>query len=183
MMIVKILIWTGLSIVTFAFLVGLIFVLLTVFGDNSEVAAVDMPSTDSTNIKLLSKKQNEVDSTQAVLEKLGSELFFSQLEKDSLRDVIGFKDGLIAGYEKTIVQLKERLTALNERSVSIKELAKTYETMKPNEIRPILEKVDDTTVIVLYKNMSSRNRKSIFQALPGDRAAAITKQIAGVSEG
>jgi flagellar motility protein MotE (MotC chaperone) len=72
------------------------------------------------------------------------------------------------------------LAASQNQQANIKELAKTFETMKTSEIGPILKKVDNATVIALYKNMGSRSKKMILTALSNDRAAEITQELAGM---
>ncbi len=181
----KILLWTGIGVGGFIVLIVIIFLALSFLEpvDENPVAAEPPDQNASTQATLPPVEESELDSLKTQIKDLKSMLFFANLEKDSLIEQIEFRDGLIEGYKKTIDNLNKDLLGANKRSVSIKELAKTYETMKPGEMRPILEKVDDETVIAIYKNMSSRSRKSIFQALPGDRAAIITKRLAGVQTG
>ena len=55
--------------------------------------------------------------------------------------------------------------------------------MKIAEMQPILEKLEDHTILELYENISSRNRKNILMALSAQRAARITQKIANTSMG
>jgi flagellar motility protein MotE (MotC chaperone) len=180
----KILLWSGIGVVAFVALVGIIFVVLTYLEPVEEelppAAAVtgDVNSTPGGD-----QRQVLIDSLENEIQELTSKLFFVELERDSLLNEVNFKEGLIEGFKKTIEKLNQDLLAANKRAVSIKELAKTYETMKVEEMRPILKKIDDETVIAIYRNMSSRNRKNLFQALSDERAAAITKRLAGVATG
>jgi len=75
--------------------------------------------------------------------------------------------------------VEKSVQTLKNKKISIKELAKTYETMKVSEIKPILDNVDDDTVIALYKNMGTRTRKNLIKSLSGGRAAQITEKLAG----
>jgi len=181
----KILLWMGIGVGGFIVLIVIIFVILSFLEPVDEnLQAAELPGQNASIPAAVQQVEpSELDSLKSEIKDLKSVLFFANLEKDSLIEQIEFRDGLIEGYKKTIDRLNKDLLGANKRSVSIKELAKTYETMKPGEMRPILEKVDDETVIAIYKNMSSRSRKSIFQALPGERAAIITKRLAGAQTG
>lgn len=122
---------------------------------------------------------SKADSLSKVIDKLSSDLFFTNLALDSLTEQITLKDGLIENYLNQVEALEKDLLTRNDKSSNIKDLAKTYETMKVAEIKPILERVDDETIMALYKNMGTRTRKIILQALSGPRAAQITEKLAG----
>ena len=76
-------------------------------------------------------------------------------------------------------ELLNKLEMAKRQVISIKDLAKTYESMKPEEMKPILSNLDDGTVIAIYNSMSGRNKKIIFKALNPKRAAEITELLAG----
>lgn len=175
--------WIGIIIGSFVVLVGIIFAILTFIEPGDENKAAIITENKSTSPQLLDEKQLEIDNLIGEIKKQKNELFFSKLIVDSLGEALRFSNSLINGYKDTIEKLNEDLLAKKKVEVRIKELAKTYETMKVEEMRPILAKVDDETVIAIYENMSSRSRKTIMNALSGERAAMITIRLAGVNKG
>jgi len=188
----KIVLWSGIGLGVFVALVGIIFVILTYLSPDPEPAQraaetkpeqeviQQLPSdvTEQVSTQVAAQLTN-TDSLEAVLGDVRSDLLFTKLRADSLQQRIIFIDGLVVEYEKTIANLNDQVLAKQVQSSRIKDLAKTYETMKPVEIKPILANVTDETVIALYENMSSRTRKVILNSLPGNRAAVITQQLAG----
>jgi len=98
---------------------------------------------------------------------------------DSLNNQLMIQENLINKYKNKNEELLNRLELAKRQVVSIKDLAKTYESMKPEEMKPILSNLDDGTVIAIYNSMSSRNKKTIFKALNPKRAAEITELLAG----
>lgn len=172
--------WIGIGLGTFVILVVGIFILLNFLDPMDNDMQIDIAvSNIAISKKMIMQKQSEIDSLNNKIEKLNSDLFFSNLNNDSLREQTKFKNNLIEQYKKNINILNKNLLAATKTKVSIQELAKTYDTMKTEEMRPILEKVNDRTVIAIYKNMNSRKRKDILKALSSERAAAITQRLAG----
>ena len=172
--------WIGISLGAFVVLIVGIFILLNFLEPMDEDMQIDIAASNITiSKKMIMQKQSEIDSLNSKIEKLNSDLFFSNLTNDSLKEHTKFKNNLIEQYKKDINKLNKNLLAATKTKVSIQELAKTYDTMKTEEMRPILEKVNDKTVIAIYKNMNSRKRKDILKALSSERAAAITQRLAG----
>lgn len=176
--------WIGIVIGFFVALVGITFAVLSFLEPEDEnVQMAFVLENKSVASQLLNNKQVEIDSLLETVGKLKNELFFSNLSIDSLGEALEFDKKIISIYEDTIGRLNNDLLVRNKGKIRIKELAKTYETMKTEEMRPILENVDDDTVIAIYENMSSRSRKTIMKALSGERAAKITIRLAGVNSG
>jgi flagellar motility protein MotE (MotC chaperone) len=98
---------------------------------------------------------------------------------ESLNNQLMIQENIIKEYKNKNEELLNRLELAKRQVVSIKDLAKTYESMKPEEMKPILSNLDDGTVIAIYNSMSSRNKKTIFKALNPKRAAEITELLAG----
>jgi flagellar motility protein MotE (MotC chaperone) len=98
---------------------------------------------------------------------------------DSLNNQLMLQEKLINEYKNINKELLNKLELAKRQVISIKDLAKTYESMKPEEMKPILSNLDDGTVIAIYNSMSSRNKKTIFKALNPKRAAEITELLAG----
>ncbi len=98
---------------------------------------------------------------------------------DSLNNQLMLQEEIINEYKNRNEELSNKLEMAKRQVISIKDLAKTYESMKPEEMKPILSNLDDGTVIAIYNSMSSRNKKTIFKALNPKRAAEITELLAG----
>jgi len=178
----KIFRWGGIGFGVFVVLVIGIYLLLKHLEPMDEKSQIETAANNYlTSVQLLMHKQSEIDSLNGCIEKLKSDLSFLNLTNDSLKAQSEFKNNLIEEYKKNINQLNNKLTAATKTTVSIQELAKTYESMKAEEMRPILQKVSDKTIIAIYKNMNGRKRKDILNALSSERAAAITQQLAGAS--
>ncbi len=176
----KLLIWLGLGVVVFIILVGAIFGVLTYMQSKNEPAAPELLAENGTlNPEILAQKQAEIDTLNAEIARIKGELFNTKLVSDSLLNNNQFISGLLSEYKTTVDDLNDKLLKKQKQAQKIKELAKTYESMKVDEIRPILKNVDDVTVIALYENMSSRSRKIILNSLSSERAALITQQLAG----
>lgn len=177
----KILLIAGAAIGVFALITAITFVMLTIMlPDQNATATAETPEENS---DYLAKSKAEIDSLVNIINDLKSQLFFTDIQKDSLINQLDFREKIISGYELQIAGLNDDLLIVNKKKINIKELAKTYESMKPKEMRPIFSKIDDNTLIAIYQNMSNRNRKNLILALKSERAALITQQLAGVTAG
>ena len=101
---------------------------------------------------------------------------------DSLNNQIMLQQNLTNEYQYNNEQLLNELELSKKQIISIKDLAKTYESIKPDEMKPILTNLDDGTVIAIYNSMSGRSKKLIFKALNPKRAAEITELLAGIKK-
>jgi len=124
----------------------------------------------------------KLDSITVFYDKCKEDSLISQIVIDSLESEILLKNNLITENIEENKRLSDEIKFLKEKSISIKVLAKTYESMKPEEMQPILSNVDDGTVIAIYQSMSNRSKKLIFKALNPKRAANITEILAGVKQ-
>ena len=97
---------------------------------------------------------------------------------DSLNKKIDLGDMTIANLTQQIEKLRETIGDMERQAMETKELAKTFDAMKTDEMRPILKQLDDVTAMSIYRNMNGRSRKKFMLALSSIRAANITKKIA-----
>lgn len=179
----KILYWSAIAFGSFLLLVVIIFMILTYLNPVDEELAVTISNGDTVLAKeLINQKQKEIDQLYGEIDSLKTVIFSLTSVRDSLIEQTDFKDGVIREYQKTVETINGELANLNHSSMNVKDLAKTYESMKVDEMRPILSNLDDQTVIQLYRNISSRNRKNLLMALSSQRAALITEQIAKTPE-
>ncbi len=124
---------------------------------------------------------NIIDSLKNIIKKNTGDYFFLKITVDSLYEQLSMKNEIIENQLAQTKLMEKQVQNAEQKQQFLKELTKTYETMKVAEIRPILEKLDNATVIALYKNMSGRTRKNLINGLSSDRAAQITKQLAGTT--
>ena len=180
-----VMVWSLRLLVLFVVLMGASFLVLTLITPSPEelqeiVAKAEVVTVpDSSGGAMIQMVAG--DSLQTVIDSLNSELFFLELRADSLALQVDEKQGEIQILVNQVATMTRQIQEFTDQQASIKDLAKTYETMKVNDIKPILDRVDDDTVIALYTNMGNRTRKNLMQALSSVRAAQITKKIAGTS--
>ena len=180
----KILVWISIAFVSFIVLViGIFFILSYLEPMDENMKDSIAAGSNSITKEILKQKRIEIDSLNTKVDKINRDLFFSNLVIDSLKEQVEFKDRLIDQYKKNIEKLNKDLIVANKVNISIQELAKTYETMKIDEMRPILKNVNNKTVIAIYNNMNSRKRKDILNALSSERAALITQRLAEAGKG
>jgi flagellar motility protein MotE (MotC chaperone) len=174
--------WSLILVVVFVLLIGIAFGVLSYLAPAPEELAAIQEETlaaPSDTTAASEPETSESDSLRQVIDELTSDLFFSRITIDSLTEVVAQKQKELQGYIDQTSLLEGKLESLKDKKISIRELAKTYESMKVSEIKPIVEKLDDKTVIALYNNMGSRTKKNLLRALSDVRAAQITKKLAG----
>lgn len=96
---------------------------------------------------------------------------------DSILIVYNKQQARLDAKDKEIKKLLQQLSGKADRDSRAKDIAKTLSSMKVSKMAPILAKLDDQTVIDIYKQMSSTNRKNILLGLSGERAAKVAKKI------
>jgi len=175
-------IWIVLGVISFLLLVGVIFTLLIYIDPIDEQMTVKAADGDKTLAsEIIQQKQKEIERLSNELDSLRLAYQKALEVRDSVSEQLAFKDGLIAEYRKTAEALNSEISRKERAQSSIKELAKTYESMKVAEMAPILQNLDDKTVLLLYEHINPRNRKNLLMALNASRAALITQKITNLS--
>jgi flagellar motility protein MotE (MotC chaperone) len=59
-------------------------------------------------------------------------------------------------------------------------VTKIYQSMKPEEAAPILDRLDDTTTTAIFTCMKEKQIGALLAAMNRDRAVALTRALAGV---
>jgi len=130
----------------------------------------------------LNKSAVKVDTSKSTVPKLS--------ETDSLKQIIEKQKSVVDSLNRELTKLKidfdneqksnedltEKLINKTSEVEKAKELAKTFSSMKVDEMRPILQNVDDETIALIYENMSNRVRKNFLLALSSNRAALLTER-------
>jgi len=175
----KIIIWAGITAGSFIVLVSVFFIVLSLLnpvGEDIQSTVEERNLSVSTQMNKL--KVKEIDSLTVCLEEFSNGLSQIIIVRDSLFEQISLRDSLIVRYENDIKRMNADVAANKGLEVSTKELAKTFETMKTQEMKPILKNVDNEVVVAIYSQMNSRTRKNILMALTDKRAGAITQLLA-----
>lgn len=100
---------------------------------------------------------------------------------DSLKKLLTSQETNLKDKENQIEKLNENLAKKTSQEENAQNLAKTFASMKTNEMRPILKNIDDKTIRMIYENVNSRMRKNFLLALTPQRAASLTKQLAAAN--
>ena len=163
------------SFLLFAFL---FFVILKV--SQPEKAAVENASTKGgkTNTKYVKNLEKKIKKLQEDLNKSSSDFEINDLKIDSLSSLLAQQTLQLEEKEKQIGKLNEELEQSKNEEKNASDLAKTFSSMKTDEMRPILKNIDDNTVKMIYKNINNRMKKNFLLALTPQRAASLTKQLA-----
>ncbi len=173
----KIIFWIFIGFVLFAVLVAVIFGILSYTEQESTPPAVSQPQPRQSRSLSPPLEMTERDSMIQIIQQKDSVMLAQNEKIDSLFLLLQSKTDSIRDYRRSLQQLEQNITSYTAKSENIKNLAKSYEAMRVDEIQPILEKIDNQTIIKIYQQMSSRKQMKILQALSADRAAQITKRL------
>lgn len=127
--------------------------------------------------KKVSKKDMKLDSLKTELKKYKNEFELKSFAVDSLEKLLSQQYAIITNRETEIEKIKNKKDRNEQEGSAAKELAKTFASMEAKEMAPIINKLDDRSIIRIYKKMNSRSRKNILLALPAKRAALLSKQL------
>lgn len=172
-------VWVVAAVLSFVLLVIVIFIVLYQANpENMDLEKEAILSDDFLADTYLEEKDLMIDSLSTVIDELNSVIFFKNLNIDSVAQIVGFQEGLITEYRSSLKKANDKINSKKVANLKLQEIAKTYESMKVAEIRPIIAELNDQTVLDLYKFTGARNRKNILKALSSKRAAAITELMA-----
>jgi hypothetical protein len=86
---------------------------------------------------------------------------------------------LLARLEDSDGATPAQTAAAGAASPDLAELAATLSRLEENELKPILDRVDDTTIRQLYDLSTGRNRTKILRSMNPDRAARLVQRMVG----
>lgn len=113
-----------------------------------------------------------------------------QSELDAREREIATKEERLTVYEKDVVakvasleEIEKRLSARAKAATQAvdaasESLAKIYGTMKPEAAAPILDRLDDPTVLTIFRRMKEKQVGEILPLMTRDRAIALTQALA-----
>lgn len=190
----KILKWIGFSVLPFILLVGGTFTVLKIMKPEPEVVNVAklhftdkqmlkiLKSDTSRTAQLVNKMRAEYDTMKLVIQKYKQSILEQKIELDSLIILLEDKKRIIAMDSTKIEEMNLTLQKDLDLEQNSKSLAKTFGTMKAKEIAPILHKLDDETIMLIYMKMNSRLQKNILLGLPEERAARLTEKYMNLAQ-
>jgi hypothetical protein len=164
----------------FIFFLGLLMIigivygaLIYVKGEQQKVLA-ELAANDSTFT--LEKPLSEADGLRKLIEKKEQEIVKKETIVDSIKNDAKTKIEVAkieAIKEATKIAEENEAKAKKKKALS---MAKTFEKMSIKQIAPILNNLDDETVMMIYTNTGNRFKKNILLAVNEKRAAQITKE-------
>jgi flagellar motility protein MotE (MotC chaperone) len=164
----------------FIFFLGLLMIigivygaLIYVKGEQQKVLA-ELAANDSTFT--IEKPLSEADSLRKLIEKKEQEIVKKETIVDSIKNDAKTKIE-VAKIEaiETATKIAEENEAKAKKEKALS-MAKTFEKMSIKQIAPILNNLDDETVMMIYTNTGNRFKKNILLAVNEKRAAQITKE-------
>ncbi len=166
----------GLLVFTFVLSVALVFGAFVML-KKDEIKKVEKQAGEKAKSAVPPRKMSKVDSLEALVESLQLKLDLEKTIADSLKKELSAKLALLEKKEAQLAKLDEQLKSAQKRALKAKDIAKTFESMRVNEMKLILQKIDDKMLALIYQNMNSRFRKNLLLALPPSRAARLTKNV------
>jgi flagellar motility protein MotE (MotC chaperone) len=168
--------WVVLSIGGLAFLIAVVFSVMLLISPPAPVAEPDKPlvsKKDIQNAKQNKSEKRRVDKLVLKVVELDSTLKVKNATIDSLQ-IIAAEAGEL---RKQVEKLQTQLTGSLDKNARAKDIAKTLSSMKSKAMAPILNKLDDETVMLIYNQTSKTSRSTILAALSEERAAKITSKL------
>jgi len=117
------------------------------------------------------------DSLEKRIDILQSKLNYQQIISDSLNGLLSEKITQAEKYLKDIENLQQSIVDIQTVEDQAKSLAKTFESMKINEIGRSVADLDDKALMQIYNKMNGRLRKNLLMAVSSERAAKLTKKM------
>ena len=128
------------------------------------------------------------DSTQAVadtlspLERQRLELAAKEARLDSLQKAL---DAQVRAYEQRADSLRVEMAQFNTlkgafETQQIEYIAKVYGNMRPDKLAPILESLDEATIMHILSKMKEKDVSKVLSALPPAYAAKITQKLTNI---
>jgi len=109
--------------------------------------------------KILSTFKSHGDSLENLVVETKADIVLKESAIDSLQKALDANYASIKKKEKEIEQLANLIKSGNNKSEKAKEIAKTFGSMDTKQIAPILNRLDNETVICIYEQMNSRTKK------------------------
>lgn len=113
-----------------------------------------------------------------------------QVELEAREKTLGEREQQLALYEKDVSEKLSELEKVEKRlqaqqaqakasdQEAADSLAKVYAAMKPADAAPILDKLDEATVLRIFRGMRAKQIGEILPLMSADKAVVLTKSLA-----
>ncbi len=171
--------WIAFSVSSFIFILSLVFgaMLYLKPPPKKPLKQKNRVTSSKTHFKKIGHILNARDSLVQVIDDYEKEIDRQKKELDSLKQVLAEKNDQLGTSQKEIEKLTVELKNKGDQDVRAKSMAKTLSSLTLKKMAPILNKLDDETIILIYNQTSRSARKNILMALSEDRAAKITRKL------
>lgn len=156
----------------------LFFVIMKVSEPNKQASKSTRQTSAKPNNKYVKNLEKRYKKLQTELEKSKTNFSLKDTKIDSLKKLVTLLETNLDNSKNQIKKLDDKLTKTENEEKNGQDLAKTFASMKSEEMRPILKNIDDKTIKMIYKNINNRMKKNFLLALTPQRAASLTKQLA-----
>lgn len=166
------------SFLLFAFL---FFVILKVSEPNKQASNSAKQTSAKPNNKYVKNLEKRYKKLKEDLAKSKADFSLKDTKLDSLKKLVTQLETNLGNSKNQMEKLNEKLTKAENEEKNAQDLAKTFASMKSEEMRPILINIDDRTIKRIYKKINNRMKKNFLLALTPQRAASLTKQLAAAN--
>jgi flagellar motility protein MotE (MotC chaperone) len=117
------------------------------------------------------------------LERRQSELDARELEVKTKEERLALYEKDVTAKVASLEEIEKRLSARAKAATqavdaAAESLAKIYGTMKPESAAPILDKLDDSTVLTIFRRMKEKQVAEILPLMTRERAITLTQALA-----
>jgi len=161
--------WLVFIVGGFAFLITAVFSVMLIMQSPKDA----QPAKSKIRRNGKTQVQTQTVASNSAINNYKAKLIAKDQQIDSLKQIAAEKDKLVA----EVARLNAIVNGISDQSARAKEIAKTLSSMKPKAMAPILKKLDDDTIILIYQQTGKPSRKDILLALSDSRAAKITKKL------
>jgi len=170
--------WIVFSLGIFSFAIATIFSAMLMLQDPPapKKAVKEKTAISKAEIKKVKSKKGKLSKNEKLVLEI-AELRSALEEKNKIIDSLNTVASKAEQLEKELQKITQAKTSSKNKRARAKDMAKTLSSMKTKAMAPILNKLDDDTVVLIYKQTSKTARKDILLALSETRAAKITKKI------
>jgi len=124
-------------------------------------------------VQFIKEKRHELIMKEKILKK----------EEQRLKIIQEDIDSKIEKYNKILGQIEKLLNKMKDvNNERIKEIAKTYETMSPEDAAEKLSALDEETAVDILSKMRSKKAGPIIAMMDTDKAVLITKSLANIGK-
>lgn len=129
----------------------------------------------------LQEERNTIEALQTELEDTRRAMENQRQEIERLYESLARREAELDQRERQLDARAETLNAQAMRFQDLERLQAIYDTMRPKELAPIVEALEDNVIAHLFAGMSERQVAAVLAEIEPDRAARISKLMGGIS--